>query len=83
MLQLHPNRRRESSSSVIPRLQPCERRTAKEKKTTSSHGTLWEEVLLYVHLTTAVLGRCTTSRQTTSATANIADRAAVSATEGI
>jgi hypothetical protein len=30
MLQLHPNRRRESSSSVIPRLQPCERRRAQQ-----------------------------------------------------
>jgi hypothetical protein len=46
MLQLHPTRRRESSSSVTPRLQPCERRTAKEKSTTSSQETLWEDVLL-------------------------------------
>jgi hypothetical protein len=46
MLQLRPTRRRESSSSVIPRLQPCERRTAKEKSTTSSQGTHWEDVLL-------------------------------------
>jgi hypothetical protein len=28
MLQLHPKRRRESSSSVVPKLQPCERRRA-------------------------------------------------------
>jgi hypothetical protein len=46
MLQLHPKKRRESSSSVIPRLQPCQRRTAKEKSTTSSQRILWEDVLL-------------------------------------
>jgi hypothetical protein len=45
LLQLHPTKRRESSSSVILRLQPCERRTAK-KSTTSSQVTLWEDVLL-------------------------------------
>jgi glutamate synthase domain-containing protein 2 len=39
MRQLHTNRRREPSSSVIPRLQPCERGTAKEKSTTNSQGT--------------------------------------------
>jgi hypothetical protein len=32
-------RRRETTSSVIPRLQPHERRTAKEKSTKISHGT--------------------------------------------
>jgi hypothetical protein len=31
LLHLHPSRRTESSSSVIPRLQPCKRKTAKEK----------------------------------------------------
>jgi hypothetical protein len=44
MLQLHPNRRREYSTSVIPRLQPYERGGAKEKSTTSSQGTHWEDV---------------------------------------
>jgi hypothetical protein len=33
---LHPSRRRETSSSVTPRLQPCEERTEKEKSTRSS-----------------------------------------------
>jgi hypothetical protein len=46
MLQLHPTRRRESSSSVIPRMQPRERRTVKEKSTKSSQGILLEEGLL-------------------------------------
>jgi hypothetical protein len=46
MLQLHTNRRRKTSSSIIPRLQPYERVTAKEKSITSSQGTLWEDVLL-------------------------------------
>jgi hypothetical protein len=45
-----PWRRRETSSSIIPRLQPCERRTAKEKSTISSKAILWEDVLLEVHL---------------------------------
>jgi hypothetical protein len=39
-------RKRETSSSVIPRLQACDNITAKEKSTTSSQGTLWEDVLL-------------------------------------
>jgi hypothetical protein len=42
-------RRRETSSSVISRLPPCERRTAKEENTTSSQGILWEEVLCSPH----------------------------------
>jgi hypothetical protein len=46
LLQLHPSRRRETSSRIIPRLQPCERRTAKEKSITSSHGILWKDLLL-------------------------------------
>jgi hypothetical protein len=46
LLQLHPRRRRETSSSIILRLQPCERRTAKEKSTMNSQGILWEDVLL-------------------------------------
>jgi hypothetical protein len=46
LLQLHHNRRRETSSSVISRMQPRERRTAKEKSTMSSQKTLWEDVLL-------------------------------------
>jgi hypothetical protein len=46
LFQLRPSRRRETSSSVIPRMQPCEKITAKEKSTTSSHGVLWESVLL-------------------------------------
>jgi hypothetical protein len=41
-----PSRRRETSSSIISRVQPCERRTAKEKSTTSSQGILWEDILL-------------------------------------
>jgi hypothetical protein len=45
LLQLHSSRI-ETSSSVISRLQPCERRTAKEKSTASSQGILWEDVLL-------------------------------------
>jgi hypothetical protein len=46
---LHPSRRREISSSIISRLQPYERRTAKEKSITTSQGILWEDVLLYAH----------------------------------
>jgi hypothetical protein len=38
LLQLRSSRRRAISTCVIPRLQPCERRTAKVKSTTSSHG---------------------------------------------
>jgi hypothetical protein len=83
MLQLHPNRRSENSSSVIPRLHPCESRTAKGKSTMTSQGNLWKDVLLYVHLTTAVLRICTASRQTTPVTTKNAERAAVSAKEGI
>jgi hypothetical protein len=45
LLQLRPSRRRETSSGVIPRMQPREKRTAKEKSKTSSQGTLWEDVL--------------------------------------
>jgi hypothetical protein len=37
---------RKPSSSVISRMQPRERRTAKEESTTSSQGTLWEDVPL-------------------------------------
>jgi hypothetical protein len=40
LLQLRPDRRRETSSSVIPRLQPCERRTAEEKINRSSENIL-------------------------------------------
>jgi hypothetical protein len=46
LLQLHSSRRREASSSVSSRLQPCERKTAKEKSTRISEEILWEEVLL-------------------------------------
>jgi hypothetical protein len=46
LLQLHPSRRRGTSSSVILRMQPLERRTAEEKSKASSQGTLWEEFLL-------------------------------------
>jgi hypothetical protein len=42
---LHSSRRRGNSSSVLSSLQPCERRTEKEKITTSSQGILWEDVL--------------------------------------
>jgi hypothetical protein len=37
MLQLHPSRR-ETSSSIILKLQPCERRTAKEMSTIAPQG---------------------------------------------
>jgi hypothetical protein len=43
---LHPSRKRETSSSIISRMQPRERRTAKEKGTTSFKEILWEEVIL-------------------------------------
>jgi hypothetical protein len=43
--QQHPSRRREVSSSVILRLWPCKKRSAKEKST-SSQEILWEDVLL-------------------------------------
>jgi hypothetical protein len=46
LLQLHHSGRRETSSNIISRLQPCERRTAKEKSTKSSKGILWEDILL-------------------------------------
>jgi hypothetical protein len=46
LLQLHPSRRRETSSRIILRLQPCEKRTAKERSTMSSQETLWEDILL-------------------------------------
>jgi hypothetical protein len=46
LLQLNLSRRRGTSSSIILRLQPCERRTAKEKSTMSSQGILWEDVLI-------------------------------------
>jgi hypothetical protein len=42
--QLHPSRT-ESSSTVILRPQPCERRTA-EENTTGCKGILWEDVHL-------------------------------------
>jgi hypothetical protein len=38
MLQLHTNGRRESSSSVIPRLQAFERRTANMKSARAPEG---------------------------------------------
>jgi hypothetical protein len=80
LLQLHTSRR-ETSSSVISRMQLREKGTAKEKNTTSSQGILWEDFFLYVHLTTVVLRSCTASRQTTSATTNNADRTPVSNTK--
>jgi hypothetical protein len=46
LLKLHPRRRRETSFSVIPRLQPCDRRTEKEKNTVNAQGILWEDVFL-------------------------------------
>jgi hypothetical protein len=46
LLQLHPSGRRETSSSFMSKMQPRERRTAKEKNTTSSQWILWEDVLL-------------------------------------
>jgi hypothetical protein len=46
LLQLHPSRRRKSSSSVISRLQPCKSRIAKEKRKTSVQGILWEDVII-------------------------------------
>jgi hypothetical protein len=36
LLRLHPTGRKETSTSVISRLQQCGRRTAKEKSKTSS-----------------------------------------------
>jgi hypothetical protein len=39
LMQLHPSRRRETSSSIILRMQPHERKTAKEKSTTISQET--------------------------------------------
>jgi hypothetical protein len=45
LLQLHPNRRRETSSSVIPRLYPHERRSEKEGAQQAPKATLWEYVL--------------------------------------
>jgi hypothetical protein len=63
----------ETSSSVISRLPPRERRTTK-KSTTSSQGILWQDVLLSVHLTRAVLNIYTVSRHATSATTGTADR---------
>jgi hypothetical protein len=63
-------------------MQPRESRIAKEKSTMSSKGILWEDFILYDHLTTAVLRSCTASRQTTPTTTSNADRAAVSATKG-
>jgi hypothetical protein len=58
---LHPSRRREPSPTVTLRLQPCER-TAKENSTTGFKGIHWEDVLLQVHLTRAVLHSYTVSR---------------------
>jgi hypothetical protein len=46
LLQLHPSRRRGTSSSVVSRMQARERRIAKEESITSSKGTIWKEVLL-------------------------------------
>jgi hypothetical protein len=90
LFQLYAGRKKEASSNVIPRLQPCERRTAKEKSRTSSQEILWEDVLLQIHLTKAVLHSCTVSRHATSATKGTVDvceklaapRAAASATIG-
>jgi hypothetical protein len=62
LLQFNPSRR-ETSSSVVSRLQPYERTTAKEKYT-SSEVILWADVLLQVHLTRAALRSCTASRHT-------------------
>jgi hypothetical protein len=39
-----------------------------------SQGALWEDFLLQVHLTRAILRSCTASRQSTQATKGIADR---------
>jgi hypothetical protein len=64
LLQLFPMRG-ETSSRVIPWLQPCERKTAKENKTCSEE-ILWEEVILEVHLTSADLHSCTSSKKATS-----------------
>jgi hypothetical protein len=70
LLKLYPSRR-ETSSSVILKMQPCERRTAKEKSTTNSHSIPLEDVLPYVHLTRAVLYSYRASRHATSATTDI------------
>jgi chorismate-pyruvate lyase len=45
----------------------------KEKSTTSSQGTLWEDVPLLVHLTRAALRSCLESKHPTSATTGTAD----------
>jgi hypothetical protein len=45
VLQLYHRRKRETSSTAMPKLQPCER-TAKEMSRNSSEGILLEEVLL-------------------------------------
>jgi hypothetical protein len=40
------SKEKETSSSIILRLQPCERRNAKENSTTSSQEIPWEDILL-------------------------------------
>jgi hypothetical protein len=74
LLILNLSRRRGTSSSIILRLQPCKRRTAKERSTMGSQGILWEDVLLKVHLTRAVQHRCTASRHPSPATTGAAGR---------
>jgi hypothetical protein len=71
---LHPSRRKETSSIVIPGLQPCKRGIAKEKSRTISQRILWEDVLLQVHLTRTVLSICTASRHSKPETAGTTDR---------
>jgi hypothetical protein len=68
LLQLHPGRRRETSSSIILRLQPCERRTAQEKSRTSSQGIFWENVFLLSpsHQSSPMRLRCVKTFNTTN-----------------
>jgi hypothetical protein len=70
LLKLNPRRRRETSSSVITRLQACERRTTNEMNTTRSQGILRE----VSHLTRAALRSRTASRHATPATTGTTDR---------
>jgi hypothetical protein len=46
----------------------------KEKTTVSSQGIVWEDVLLKVHLTRAILHSCIASRRATAATTGTTDR---------
>jgi hypothetical protein len=48
--------------------------TAKEKSTMTSHGIIWENVLLQVYLTRAVLNICTASRHSTPVNRGTGDR---------